>query len=89
MGLAPPEGVTEPGATWEVPEATARKFYPLLSTGDTVFRDSEEVTSARLAGRVEKVEGDIAYFTYEGEIAATHVGTKARRASSAPARRSC
>ena len=34
------------------------------------------VTSVRLAGRVEKVEGGTAYLVYEGEIAATHVGTK-------------
>ncbi|MBW3608565.1 MAG: PAS domain-containing protein, partial [Actinobacteria bacterium] len=39
-----------------MPEAVARKFYPLLSTGDTVFRDAKEVTSVRLAGRVERVE---------------------------------
>ncbi len=59
-----------------MPEATARKFFPLLSTGDTVFRDAREVTSVRLAGRVEKVEGGVAYLAYEGAIAATHVGTK-------------
>jgi hypothetical protein len=66
----------KPDSKWEVPEATARKFYPLLSTGDTTFRDVKEVTSARLAGRVEKVEDGIAYLAYEGEIAATHRGTK-------------
>ncbi len=73
-GLAPAD--PQPGGKWRVPEATARKFYPLLSTSDTVFRDAKEVTSVRLAGRVEKVEGGTAYLVYEGEIAATHVGTK-------------
>src|SRR5688572_11535810 len=63
--LGPPTGATTPGATWDVPEATARKYYPLLSTGDTVFRDTAEVTAVRLAGRVEKVEGGIATLAYE------------------------
>jgi hypothetical protein len=73
-GLAPPDA--KAGSRWEVPGATARKFYPLLSTSDTVFRDPKEITSVRLAGRVEAVEGGVAHLTYEGEIAATHVGTK-------------
>src|SRR4051812_35129634 len=34
-GLAPADA--KPGVKWEVPEAVARKFYPLLSTGDTAF----------------------------------------------------
>lgn len=75
-GLAPPADATKPGGRWEVPEAVARKFYPLLSTDDTVFRDAREVTSVRLAGRVEKVEDGVASLAYEGDIAATHVGTK-------------
>jgi hypothetical protein len=73
-GLAPADA--KPGSAWPVPEATARQFFPLLSTGDTTFRDAREVTAVRLAGRVEKVEGGVAYLAYEGEIAATHVGTK-------------
>jgi hypothetical protein len=73
-GLIPVDA--KPASKWVVPEATARKFFPLLSTGDTVFRDSREVTSVRLVCRVEKVEAGIAYLTYEGEIAATHRGTK-------------
>jgi hypothetical protein len=74
QGLAPAD--VKPGSGWTVAEATARKFFPLLSTGDTVFRDAKEVTSIRLAGRVEKVEGGVAYLAYEGDIAATHRGTK-------------
>jgi len=73
-GLAPADA--KAGTKWEVPEATARKFYPLLSTADTTFRDPKEVTSVRLAGRVEKVEDGVAHLSYEGEIAATHAGTK-------------
>jgi hypothetical protein len=76
-GLAPPAAdAAKPGATWEVPEATSRKFYPLLSPADTVFRNPKELTTVRLAGRVERVEGDVARLTYEGEIGAAHVGTK-------------
>src|SRR5262249_49875178 len=52
------------------------KFFPLLSTHDTIFRDTREVTSVQLACRVEKVEDGVAYLTYEGEIAASHQGTK-------------
>jgi hypothetical protein len=74
QGLAPTDA--KPSGAWAVPEATARKFFPLLSTGDAVFRDTKEVTSVRLAGRVEKVEGGVAYLAYEGDIAATHRGTK-------------
>jgi hypothetical protein len=73
-GLAPAD--EKPGGKWAVPEATARKLFPLLSPVDTTFRDPKEVTSARLVGRVEKVEGGVAYLSYEGEIAATHRGTK-------------
>jgi hypothetical protein len=73
-GLAP--AGAKPDRKWEVPEATARKFFALLLTSDTAFRDAKEVTSVRLAGRVEKVEGAVAYLAYEGAIAATHRGTK-------------
>ena len=73
-GLAPAH--VQAANQWTVPEATARKFFPLLSTGDTVFRDVKEVTSVRLMGRVEKVEGGFAHLAYEGAIAATHWGTK-------------
>ncbi len=73
-GLAPAD--VKPGSEWVLPKATARKFFPLLSTSDTVFRDAKEVTSVRLTGRVEKVEDGIAYLAYQGEIAATHQGTK-------------
>jgi hypothetical protein len=73
-GLAPADA--KAGAGWDVPEATARKFFPLLSPADTIFRDPKEVTSVRLTGRVAKVEGGVARLTYEGHIAATHRGTE-------------
>jgi hypothetical protein len=72
--LAPPKAA--PGREWIVPEGIARQFYPILSTSDSTFRNVHEVTSVRLAGRVEKIDGAIAYLTYEGNIAATHVATK-------------
>src|SRR5207244_13584932 len=60
---------------WAVPDTTARKFFPLLSTGDTTFRDPKEVTAVQVTGRSQKVEGGTAYLTYDGSIAATHHGT--------------
>lgn len=72
--LAPAKA--EAGGKWEVPKETARKFFPLLSPSDTVFRDPKEVTAVQLAGRVRKVEGGVAYLSYEGRIAGTHHGTK-------------
>jgi hypothetical protein len=72
--LAPAKA--EAGSKWEVPKETARKFFPLLSPADTVFRDPKEVTAVQLAGRVRKVEGGVAYLSYEGRIAGTHHGTK-------------
>jgi hypothetical protein len=69
-GLAP--ATQKPGSKWSVPEATARKFFPLLSTADTTFRDPKEVTAVQFTSRVQKVEDGIAYLTFEGSIAATH-----------------
>lgn len=63
------------GHTWTVPEATARKFFPLLSTGDKVFRDAKEVTAVRIAGKVEDVKNGMALLSFRGEIAGKHVGT--------------
>src|SRR5262249_30614618 len=74
QGLAPADA--KPGSAWAGPEATARQFFLLLSATDTTFPDAREGTAVRLAGRVEKVEGGIATLAYEGEIAATHRGTK-------------
>jgi hypothetical protein len=72
--LTPP--TAKSGAKWTVAEGTARKFFPLLSTGDTVFRDAREVTAVKLSALVEKIDGETAYLSYQGEIAATHEGTK-------------
>lgn len=71
--LAPP--AAEEGRTWAVPEATARRFFPLLSVSDAVFRDGKELTEVRLTGRVERVRDGIAELAYEGRLAGTHHGT--------------
>lgn len=71
--LAPKE--VEAGSIWTVPEGTARKFYPVLSVSDTVFRDPKEVTEVSLKGKVESIRDGIAYLVYEGAIAGTHHGT--------------
>ena len=72
------------GSTWTLPEATARKFFPLLGMGDTRFLP-EEVTAAQFTGQVQEVKGGIAYLTYRGSIAGTHQGT----ASEAQAGKTC
>lgn len=72
-GFAPSSVKT--GAKWKLPQATARKLYPLLSVSDSTFRGPKEVTAARLAGRVTKVEAGVAHLAFEGELAATHHGT--------------
>jgi hypothetical protein len=71
--LAPPRTSARP--EWTVPEATARKFFVLLSTGDRVFRDPKEVMSVRIAGKVQAVENGIVYLSYEGRISGKHLGT--------------
>lgn len=61
---------------WTLPEATARKFYPLLNTGDTAFRDPKEVTDVQFTAKVKKVENGFAQITFDGNIAGTHHGSK-------------
>jgi len=70
--LAPAEAVA--GREWVVPEPVGRKFGRVLGPGDenTMPRPGE-VTSVRLVGRVNSVEGGVAYLTYEGQIAGSHV----------------
>jgi hypothetical protein len=67
-----------PGNTWTLPQATARKFFPLLGIGDTRFLP-EEVTGAQFTGQVQEVKGGIAYLTYRGSIAGTHQGPRQGR----------
>ena len=72
--FAPPKA--EVGTKWAVPEAVARKFYPLLSVSDTVFRDPKEVTSVEITGEVKKVMDGVATLSFSGHLAGTHHGTK-------------
>ncbi len=72
--FAPP--TREMGMKWVVPEAVARKFYPLLSVSDTVFRDPKEVTSVEIVGEVRKIVDGVATLSFTGHIAGTHHGTK-------------
>lgn len=64
------------GVAWTVPEATARQFFPVLDNWDKRFRKPDEVTSVRLAGKVRSVLHGVAYLTFEGDIAGTHVWGK-------------
>jgi hypothetical protein len=72
QSLAPAEAAA--GSEWVVPEAVGRKFGRVLGPGDenTMPRPGE-VTSVRLVGRVKSVEDGVAYLTYDGQIAGSHV----------------
>jgi len=81
-----PAGV-RPGEEWRVPEGVARKFNRLLSpaSDQSTMPLPGEVTAAHLSGRVERVEGGVAYLTFGGRIAgehaykfAPHVGKRSR-----------
>jgi hypothetical protein len=63
------------GTTWAVPEAVARKFYPVLSPQDTVFRGPGEVSAVSMSGKVESVDHGVSYLSYQGKIAGVHAGT--------------
>ncbi len=70
--LAPP--AVKAGAEWSVPEDVGRKFNRLLSgfSDQVTLTRPEEVKEVRLVGRVERVEGGVAYLRYEGRIAGVH-----------------
>jgi hypothetical protein len=70
-----PAGVRE-GAKWTVPDATARQLLPVLDNWDKRFRTTDEVTSVHLTGRVRAVRHGIAYLSFEGDIAGSHVWPK-------------
>jgi hypothetical protein len=63
----------EAGATWILPEGVSRNFSRVLGPSD---EDSmprpKEVQSVQFSGRVQSVEGGIAYLTYEGRIKGFH-----------------
>jgi hypothetical protein len=70
-----PAGLRE-GGKWTVPDATARQFFPVLDNWDKRFHKTDEVTAVHLAGRVRAVRHGIAYLSFEGDIAGTHVWPK-------------
>jgi hypothetical protein len=76
--LGPP--VAKADASWEVPEALARKFGRVLGPGD---EDSmprpHEVTSVKLTGKVRSVEGGVAHLVYEGAMTGSHLNQAKKR----------
>jgi hypothetical protein len=70
-----PSDATE-GSRLTIPEAVARRFFPVLSPADTTFRSPEEVTVAELTGVVEAVRDGVARLRFEGHIAGIHHGTE-------------
>jgi hypothetical protein len=71
--LAPPK--KDLGTIWTVPEGVSRKFFPVLSPTEMLFRDPHEVTAVRISGKVRSVENGIVQVIYEGQIAGVHHGT--------------
>ena len=65
--LAPPDARV--GSQWTIPQAVGRRFFPILSFTETVFRDPAEVTEVQLSGRVASVRDGIAHLVYQGRIA--------------------
>jgi hypothetical protein len=64
---------TEAGAEWKLPEAVGRRFHRVLGPGDEdTMPRIHEVRSVTITGRVQSVEGGIAYLAYEGAIAGAH-----------------
>lgn len=63
---------------WTIAEGVARKFGLVLNpAGDSVYVPRpEEVSAVRITGKVDLVKDDIAYLIFEGEITATHAGTR-------------
>ena len=63
------------GVKFEVPPRVVRAFHKVLSPVSdlTTLARRDEVTRARLMGKVERVRGGIAYLRFEGSITAAHV----------------
>jgi hypothetical protein len=69
-----------PGTESEVPEALARRFSRVLGPGDEdTMPRPPEVTSLKLAGKVQAVEDNVAYLVYEGTLAASHLNQAKKR----------
>jgi hypothetical protein len=64
------------GATWPVPTSLVRRLHVVLSadSGRSTLARPEEVTVARLKGKVERINGGVAYLSFEGKIAGEHEG---------------
>jgi hypothetical protein len=73
-GFTPPEEAE--GSRWDVPEAVARRLFPVLSLSDSTFRSPDEVTAVRLSGTVRSVRDGVAHLSFEGRIAGVHHGTE-------------
>ena len=73
-GFAPPEEAE--GSRWGVPEAVARRLFPVLSLSDSTFRSPDEVTAVRLSGTVRSVRDGVAHLSFKGRIAGVHHGTE-------------
>jgi hypothetical protein len=70
--LTLPAGVEE--ATWTVPAKTVEVLHRVLSpSSDTnTMARRDEVTKARLRGKIERINKGVAYLSYDGTISGVH-----------------
>jgi hypothetical protein len=71
--LTLPDGAVD--ATWTVPAKTVEALHRLLSPSSdaNTMAKRDEVTKARLKGRIERKSKGIAYLSFEGVISGVHV----------------
>lgn len=64
------------GTTWQVPAGVVKQFHKVLSaTSDkSSLPRANEVTDAKLEGRVERVADGVAYLTFAGKVSGSHLG---------------
>jgi hypothetical protein len=76
--LVPPKLVA--GTMGEIPPALARRFSRVLgpSDEDTMPRP-QEVTAAKLVGKVAAIEDGVAHLVYEGTLAGSHLNQAKKR----------
>jgi hypothetical protein len=67
-------GKVQQGVEWEIPDALARQFCRVLGPGDeNSMPRPNEVTSAKLKGKVKTVENGVALLNYEGTMSGSHL----------------
>lgn len=63
------------GTRWSMPASVVRKLHKVLSPNSdaNTLATIDEVTAATMVGQVDRVAGGVAYLSFRGRIAGTHV----------------